>query len=371
MSNKKLTILGVVAAVMMVLAVVTSQIGTNRPSQSYKNVNLVQGFDTSKIATVILKSEGEETKITLGTDGQYVVTNKDNYPALINEINGLVSEILDIKTVDLITSDSKNHSDLGVSEDNARFVVKFLDKSAKPIEGFNGIIISESDPEKQGVYVRLLGSDEVYLIAGTPWPKMSSMDYIYKGLTQVAKDDIESVSVTGPDGIYVIKRGESGDVILENDVPEGKKVKDSDRDSVFGALTSLQFTDVQKADKAQGLVFDTTYVCKLKDSTIYTIKIAKKDDKTFIIADAVFTDETPVTVKSDGSETEEELKAKEAILLAKDNARDFSQNHAGWVYEIASNKAGEVAKKLEDLFEDIEEEKDADAVDTPPGLNLP
>ena len=371
MSNQKLTILGVVAVVLVVLASVTSQIGKSRPSLSYKNVNLVQGFDTSKIATVILKAEGEDTKITLGSDGGYVVTDKDNYPALVNEINGLVSEILDIKTVDLITSDAKNHSDLGVSEENARFIVRFLNKEAKPIEGFNGIIISESDPEKQGVYVRLVGSDDVYLIDGSPWPKMSSMDYIYKGLTQVAKDDIVSVSVTGPDGSYVIKREEGGsDVILEN-VPEGKKVKDSEKDSAFGALTSLQFADVQTAEKAQGLIFNTTYVCTLKDSTVYTIKIAGKDDKTFITADAVFTDETPVTVKSDGSESKEELEAKEAKLKAKDSAKEFHQKHTGWVYEIESYKAGDLNKKPEDLLEDIEEEKAAEASDTPPDPNQP
>ncbi len=146
MSNKKLTILAVVAAVTVVLAVVTSQLNTRKPSVSYKNVKLIQGFDTGRIATVILKSEDEETRITQGADGRFVVTNKDNYPALINEINGLVAEILDIKTVDLVTDDPTNHTDLGVSEDNARYIVKFLDKDAKPIEGFGGIIISESDP---------------------------------------------------------------------------------------------------------------------------------------------------------------------------------------------------------------------------------
>ena len=167
MSNKELTILFVVAVVTAVLAIVTLQWKTRKPSVSYKNVNLIQGFDTGRIATVILKSKDEETKITL-SDGRFVVTNKDNYPAMVNEINGLVAEILDIKTVDLITDDPTNHTDLGVSEDNARYIVKFLDKDAKPIEGFGGIIISESDPEKQGIYVRLLAEDKVYLIDGSP-----------------------------------------------------------------------------------------------------------------------------------------------------------------------------------------------------------
>ena len=118
MSNRKLTILGVVAAVMAVLAVLTSQMGKRAPSFSGRNVNLVQGLDTSKIATVVLVSKDEETKITRSGSG-FVVTNKENYPALINGINGLVAEILDIRTLELVTSDPQNHADLGVAEEKA------------------------------------------------------------------------------------------------------------------------------------------------------------------------------------------------------------------------------------------------------------
>ena len=361
MSNKKLTILAVVAAVTVVLAAVTSQLSTRKPSASYKNVNLVQGFDTNKIATVILKSEDEETKITL-SGGRFVVTNKDNYPALVNEINGLVAEILDIKTVDLVTDDPKNHTDLGVSEENARYIVKFLDNEAKPIVGFGGIIISESDPEKQGVYVRLLGEDKVYLIDGSPWPRMSGLDYIDKRLTSPEEDQIKSVKVTYPDGGYTLtKEDDSEEILLEGGIPEGKKFKGSDYKQVFRALTSLQFTDVQKASKIEDPNFDSTYTCTLADSTVYTLQIAARDDKTFIRVDAQFTGDKDVSVKRDGSESDEVLKEKEAKLLAIEAAQKFRNRHTGWVYEIDSWKAGNLKKKLDDLLEDIpEEEKTAE-----------
>ncbi len=365
MSNKKLTILAVVAALMVVLAVVTSQLNTRKPSVSYKNVNLIQGFDTGRIATVILKSKDEETKITLA-GGRFVVTNKDNYPALINEINGLVAEILDIKTVDLITDDPKNHTDLGVSEDNARYIVKFLDKDAKPIKGFSGIIISESDPEKQGVYVRLAGESKVYLIDGSPWPKMSSLDYIDKRLTSAEADRIKSVKVTYPGGGYTLaKEDDSEDILLEGGVPESKKFKGGDYKQVFTALTDLQFTDVQKASKAEDLNFDSTYTCTLADSTVYTLRIADKDDKTFIEADAEFTGDKSVTITPGGSESDEELKEKEAKLVAITEALKFRNRHTGWVYEISSWKAGNLKKKLDDLLEDIPEEEKTSDAETP------
>ncbi len=375
MNNKNLTILAVVAAIMVVLAVLATQLGKRGPSVSYKNVNLVQGFDTGRIATVILKSKDEETKITL-SGGRFVVTNKDNYPALINEINGLVAEILDIKTVDLVTDNPKNHTDLGVSEDNARYVVKFLDKDAKPIEGFGGIIISESDPEKQGVYVRLVGEEKVYLIDGSPWPRMSGLDYIDKRLTSAEEDQIKGVKVTYQGGGYTLaKKDDSEDILLEGGIPEGKKFKGSDYKQVFRALTSLQFTDVHEASKAEDPNFDSTYTCTLTDSTVYTLQIGAKDNKTFIRADAEFTGDKSVSVKRDGSESDEDLKEKEAKLLAIEAAKKFHDRHTGWVYEISSFKADNLKKKLDDLLEDIpEEEKVSDAetpITTAPVITVP
>jgi hypothetical protein len=358
MSNRKLTILAVTAAVMVVLVVLTSHLDNPKPTMSGRNVNLVQGFDTSKIATIILKSKDEETKITQGESGKYVVANKDNYPALINEINGLVAQILDIKTVELITSDAKNHSDLGVAEDNAQYIVKFLDKAGDPIEGFGGIVVSESDPEKQGVYIRLLGKDDVYLVDGSPWPKMGALDYIDKRLTTVDKEKIQNVKVAYADGGYTIKKDDSANVVLENPVPEGKKIKGTEYKNVFNALESLQFTDVMPVSKAGDLDFGITYVCLLEDSTEYTLKIAKKDDKTYVTADADFKGEQSVKVKTDGSESEEELKAKEAKLLAVEATKKFHNAHTGWVYEIASWKAEDLTKKFEDIIEDQEKPKE-------------
>jgi len=353
MSNRKLMILGVVAAVMAVLAVATSQMGKQGPSSAARNVNLVQGLDTSKIATIVLVSKDEETKITQ-KDGAYVVTNKENYPALVNEINGLVAEILDIKTLELVTSDPQNHKDLGVSEDAARYVVKFLDSEAKPIEGFGGIVISDTNADTQRVYVRLLACNDVYLVEGSPWPRMSSMDYIDKRLTSTEQEQIQSVTMTDPNGTYILQReGDSEEIVLAAGMPEGKKWKASTYRQVFGGLSSLEFTDVQSAGKAGDLAFDTTYEARLKDSTVYTFKIAMKDAKTFLTADATFTEEV---TKPDASTSDEELKAKEAKMLTWEAAVKFHNRHQGWVYEIASYKAGDLTKPLADLLEDKKDE---------------
>jgi hypothetical protein len=181
------------------------------------------------------------------------------------------------------------------------------------------------------------------------------MNYIEQELLSLKREDIVSVTVSSANEQYTLKSTEDGkDVLLEN-VPAGKKFKDSDGDSVFTALTSLRCDDVMK--KPGDLTFDKEYVCKLKDSTVYALKIAQKDDKTYVTCEADYTDKTPVT-KDSNVESEEELKKKEAKLLAQEGAIKFTAKHKGWVYEIADWKAKNLIKEFSELIEDEEPPED-------------
>jgi len=277
------------------------------------------------------------------------VVNKDNYPAETKQINDLITKCLDIQTSQFVTDNPENHEALGVTEKDARNVVKFL----KPDDSLlTGVIVGETKEEGQGNYVRLATSDKVYVTPEVPWIRTGAMDYIAQELILANRDDIESVTLTASDGQYSLKRKEdSEDVVLEN-IPAGKKLKDSDSKSVFNALTDLRFTDVKKKSTANGdLTFDRQYVCRLKDSTVYTISIAQKDEKTYVTCQAEFTNTTPLTIKKEG-ESEEELKKKEAKLLARDKAKELTARHQDWIYEIADWKARNLTKKLSDLLED-------------------
>jgi hypothetical protein len=189
------------------------------------------------------------------------------------------------------------------------------------------------------------------------------MDFIDKELVSVDRDKIVSVTVTSPEESYTLKKkGTDGVITLEN-MPPGKKLKDNDYERVFFVLTNLSFDDVKKeAPDPSELNFDRTYICRLADSTVYTFTIAKQDDKTYIKCDAMFADKTLVT-KERGVESEEELKKKEAKLLAKDSARTFSEKHAGWIYQIAQGQADNMTKKLDDLLEDIKDKENAEESD--------
>ena len=125
MSNRKLIILSIVAALMIVWAVIQSHIG-GAPARAPSGPSyLIQGLDPGRIASIIIGT-GENAARLVRQGDRFVVGNKDNYPAVISKINELITSCLDIRTVGLITSNPANHDDLEVSEGNAKNIVIHL-----------------------------------------------------------------------------------------------------------------------------------------------------------------------------------------------------------------------------------------------------
>jgi hypothetical protein len=358
MSNKKLTILGIVAVLMVLWAVVQSSVSKRPGSELDRPIYLIQGLDPADIDSVVLGT-GEEA-VTLKRQGkEFVVVNKDNYPAKTSEINSLITKCLEIQTSQFITESKANHEDLEVTEEKARSVVKFFKPDSSLI---TGVVAGKTTELGQGTYVRLASNDKVYVAPTVPWLNTQAMNYVEQELTSLKREDVESVTVSSPSGKYTLSTKENSQDIVLEDIPAGKKLKSSDSQSVFTALTNFRCDDVKK--KSSDLTFDRQYVCKLKDSTVYTLKIAKKDDKTYVTCEAVYTDTTDIK-KGSEVESEEELKAKEAKLLARDNAPKFTAKHQGWIYEIAEWKAKNLTMELSNLIEDEEKPKEKEDAEDP------
>jgi len=349
MSNKKLTILGIVAVVMVLWAVLQSRISNRPGAEPDRPVFLIQGFDPSGVDSIVVGT-GEDAFTLKRQKSGFVVVDKDNYPAKTSEINSLITKCLEIQTSEFVTDNPANHEDLEVTEEKARSVVKFM-KADPNSPLLTGVVVGKTKELGQGTYVRLLSSNtassnKVYVTSNAPWFGGGEMNYIDQELIAAKREDIKSVTVSSLNGQYTLTTKEgSQDIILDN-IPAGKKLKSSEAQSVFTVLTSLRFDDVKKI--SPDMAFEKQYMCRLKDSTVYALRIAQKDDKTYVSCAAEFTDKTPVekaSVNQGGEvESEEELK----------NATKFTAKHHGWVYEIADWKAKNLTKELADLIEDEE-----------------
>jgi len=365
MSDKKLTVLGIAAAASIVLAVFVWQFANRTKTTSAGSGNLIQGLDPANIAEIVAgkgneprRNELRDEQINLARrGGGFVVANKSYYPASNRAVNDLLAACFDIRTVELYTEDKANHKDLGVSEEDARDIVKFLDSNGKVI---TAVVIGNLREDGSMAYARLINDDKVYIIYNTPWIRQSPLDYVEQELISADKANIDAVTITSPNEVYTLISEANGTEVVLQQLPVGKKQKKNECDAVLGVLTNLRFDDVNAAADELDLNFDRQYTCLLKDSTLYTIQIAQKDSKTFIRCSDEFTDKTPVK-KEEAVESQEELKKKEAKLLAKEKAKKFQETCDGWVYQIPDYKAKNMTRLMAELIEDIPPQKPAEA----------
>lgn len=362
MSNRKLIVLGIIAVLMILWAAAQSYFSGRPKSESGKLTYLIQGLNPADIDSIVLGTG--QNKITLKRQGGiFTVVEKDNYPAETSRVNQLITNCLDIKTEELYTENKANFKDLGVSEEDAQELVKFFKPDSSLI---TGVVVGKAKEQGQGSYVRAVSNDKVYVTAETPQISGRAMDYINQELISVNRDNIKSVTVSGPNEVYTLKAEQNSRNIVLDNLPAGKKLKETAASGVFDALMNSSFDDVQKesASKAK-LNFDRQFVCQSQDSTVYGIKIAKQDGKTYIACEAEFTDKTPITQKEVQDSNQAELKKKEARLVAQDKAREFSAKHKGWIYEIPTYKADNMTKKLSELLESEAESKKPEQTSEP------
>ena len=351
MSNRNLLILGIVAAIMAGLAVVTSRTVNKPIATPTAAAYLIPGLDPDQIAKITIASGKEGQLVTLVRRGtSFFVENLDNFPAIAGETNKLLTTCLDIRTSELYTDDPNNFKELNVAEESARLVVKFYSDDSSLL---TGIVIGKQREKGSVGYIRRVEDNKVYIMATqVPWIKKRPVDYVQQQLTSVKREDIEIVKVTGPNETYMLKPGADEQMVSMENIPEGKKLKEDTANSVFNALSNLRFDDVNAESSRPGLKFDTRFVCMLRDSSVYTVRLAQEDENWFVKCDAQFMDQTPVTKTQGEVETEEQLKKKEAKLLARDAAEDFAEKHKGWVYQIPEFLAENLNRPLTDLLEE-------------------
>ena len=352
MSDKKLTVLGIIAVIAAALAVMQSRMNQQTASVEFGRSPLIAGLNIEAVSAIKVTSQNGSQTVTLSQQGgQFVVADKDNYPADVAKINLLISNCLDIRVAEKITSNPANHADLKVTPETAEYMVAFLDSTGEPIVT---LVLSPSDDESGTSHGRLLKSDDVYLIQNRIYFNVSPMQYIDAELVDIRREDVNSVAVKNPEGNYLLKAGQGNDEVVLEDMPEGKQFKGTDYKTVFGALAALRFEDVQAEKNAPAdLEFNYNYIGKLKDLKVYKLSLAKKDDAVYAKVSATYLDSTPVEKTVGEVESDEELKKKEQKLLAIDAVKEFTARHKGWIYKIPAYKADNLIKPLSELIEDI------------------
>ena len=356
MSHKKLAILAVVAVAMVCWAIALSLQSKRVPSTLPEH--LLQGLDPADIYTVEIGTGEEAVRLTR-QEAQFVVATKENYPASVTQINELLTQCLDLKPSELISQSASNHEDLEVTEDAAQHVIRFLDPEDKVI---TGLIIGKTREGGNGQYVRQVGKDDVYLSTNIPYLRTSGTDYLDQDLLSAEKEDIQSISLTGPKGTCELVKQEGDNQYKYVNLPDGKQLVSNVATSLFGALSSLRFDDVMKQAPTD-VTFDSSLVCKLTSQEVYAFKLGQKGEDTYLTCQADYLGEKSVQLNTSQKDSKEELEKKEAVLLAQEKVQKFNLKNKGWAYKIPKWKADTLLKTPEDLLEDVVVEDAAAGLD--------
>jgi len=358
MSDKKLAVLGIIAAAVAALAVLQSRISRTFTPPQITLAPLIEGLDIDQVQSIEIKSRDSEPVRLRRKETAFVVASKENYPANLRKVNSLISDCLDIRITSdaLITANSENHAHLGLTSDTARYEITFFGEQEKALVG---LLIADTDRDENSssTPVRLANSNQAWRLTDAPYISTRSIDYIDSQILQVDRQKIDQVTVTDPNQTaYTLKPVPDSTDVLLVELPPQKQIRQSNARSTFGSLTSVRMEDVLSSASTPSLEFNHSYVCELNDHLVYTARLARNGQKNYIRLSARYTGPEPQVQQQ--VESEEQLRQREALFLAKKNAETFTARHSGWVYIIPSYKADEMTRSLADQIEDIPQPKE-------------
>ena len=330
-----------------------------------------------RVLTEITTADVKKVEVT-GNGQPYTIARKDSDLKLEGVPDGMVAKSGDVRQVAGITgtlSFSEFQSEAEVkdvefkstytvtTEAGARYKFKlgkkgdkFLCKVTSDYVGPKQIDVSKikDDPEAEKKQEAILKADTsvaTFTKRHQSWVYELD-DWSGKHMTKAFKDVIEEdkqflrieeksigkVEVTTDGKTYTIDSPKEGEVNLLG-IPDGKKAKAFDHHVVFSFTTTLQWSERKKSDDKDlaDLKFDSTYKQTLRDNEQFTFAIAKKDDKYYVKASAVFV----------GS-ADDKLPA---AVIARGSVAKFNERHKDHIYEVGSNIA-QMVRKFDELIEE-------------------
>ena len=309
--------------------------------------NLVQRINDVNEVDIIQKNmQSHLEKIS----GQWVLKEKNNYPADFSKIKKLLLDLNNLKTVEAKTARPEKYGELGVQGvdkpgEAKSSRVDLLDKSGNKIDS---IIIGKtrSGPRggTPGLYVRKSSDAKSWLVSGSVSLPFSYEDLLDRKIIDIKSDNIKKMSFSHADKAYLVmeKQTEKDKTFKIDNLPHSKVAKPaSTLNRIATALQNLTLRDVQTKT---GFAVDDKKVSKAQyetfDGLVVNITVVEKNKKYYLLLD----------VKSTNAKS-------------KDKAAKLEDHLSNWVYEVEDFKAKAFEPQLKDLVEDqkkVEPKRKAD-----------
>ena len=302
---------------------------------------------------VVLQQAGKTITLKKTDDGKgWGIVERGGYPVDAKNVREIVVKLSQAELIEPKTRDPKRYGQLELGDPKAKDassrLVRFLDKSAKPIAE---VVVGKNryaafGTGQSGTYLRKPGEKQTWLAKLDLKAPMDVSDWVAPVFFRVAKDKIKSLVVKdGETTVYKVVPDEAqAGKFKVVDIPSGRVLKKDFRiDETINGVRTLEMLDVRKRTEKDGKP-DRVAVLTMTDGAEYTVGMKRDgtDDKERWMT---------VEVKVPGD--------AEAAKLAKAVAEDTQ----GWSFRIAEWRARHTFKGLNDMYDKVE----AEAKDAPPG----
>lgn len=406
MNRKTLGIVATITVVALIAAVFThrSQRADSEVTSSADLLLPQLAGHLDDLSTIKLSVAGpkEIATFTRGAKG-WVVTNRSDYPAAPAKLRELVMQLSDAKTIEAKTKNPDLYSKLGVEDvtaPNAAGVLVELEgmpnKAAVIVGNFNG-------GGGGGTFVRRLGDEQSWLIAGTLTVDRNVTEWIAKEIADIPSSRIREVVIEKDGTTLRVSKpvGSDGNFVID-DMPNGRKpTTEFAANGLAGMLAGLRVDDVTTvaqmpapadAIKAHyltenGVRVDATawtnsdkHYAQFKasvDDTSANAWIGMEQAKQDAAYQAAVAEGTaPAASRPDTATTEPALtQAPDKPLALTDPARDRTEKRSaiqaeadrlnaafyGWTFTLPAYKFDNINKGMDDLLLPVDVAKSAPA----------
>ena len=341
MTNRHLTILAAVAAVLAASVLIVGALEDRHEATLGEGSYLLQGFNPEKVYGIFIKN-GNESLTFKRRDERFILTGRVDYPVANDRINGLVKAVADIRCAERVTADERNHPFLGVTGDSDSLVIRFFNESGQKI---TGVVIGKERPGFPGFYTRLEEDKQVYLSTDPMAPvSTNEIDYARCDLPPGNKGDYARIACSSGTGSFALDL-KDGRAVLEN-LPLGKKQDDQAIQVILESLQRFPVRKIYPRDGLSGLTYRTRLEFYRRDGLVFRIELADKDGRMFARTRALMDDRPAAAGKSAPA-----LDANGAPPMHRDLIAAYNRDHDPWVYEISAQYAWLAQRSKTDLLE--------------------
>jgi hypothetical protein len=204
-------------------------------------------FDKAKVSAVALARAGGETLRLLKQGQHWRLAAPSDVPAATSEVESLLSSLESLEVQEVVSDSPSSLQPFGL-EPPATTATLTLEGAAEPLT----LLLGDKTPDGTGVYAKRPAQPRLFTVPAFQAGALDKrpFDLRDRDLLHVARDDVRTLEVTGPEGDYALARGDDGEWSLTR--PLKTRAGRWSVDSLLGMLESLRM-DAVAAEQADDL----------------------------------------------------------------------------------------------------------------------